>query len=151
MQSIRMISLLILTLTLSGCEPEVQEINYGSDGCDYCRMTIVEEHYGTELLTKKGKAFKFDSIECLAAYVLKGEVDGEAVHSLHFTDVEASGQLFPLESMIFVQAQKLRSPMGLNLSAYQEVETAESVAELYFGETMTWDQVKVFVENAWLK
>jgi len=53
--------------------------------------------------------------------------------------------------MIFVQAEKLKSPMGLNLSAYRTQKTADDVALLYFGETMNWDQVKNFVETAWLK
>ena len=146
-----LLSLSIAAIFLCSCEPEVQAINYGQDGCDYCRMTIVEEHYGSELLTTKGKSYKFDSIECLAAFVIKGEVSSEKTHGLYFTDFEDAGNLYPLNEMIFVQAEKLKSPMGLNLSAYRTQKTADDVALLYFGETMNWDQVKNFVETAWLK
>ena len=143
--------LCLLTFLLVACEPEVKAINYGQDGCSYCRMTIVEDHYGTELLTAKGKAYKFDSIECLAAFVIKDEVKSQNIHGLYFTDFEDAGNLYPLREMIFVQAKKLKSPMGLNLSAYRDQKTADDVALLYFGEVMSWDQVKNFVETSWLK
>jgi len=144
-------ALLISITVLSSCEPEVQAINYGHDGCSYCRMTIVEELYGAELLTAKGKSYKFDSIECLAAFVIKDEVSSEKIHGLYFTDFEQAGHLYPVQEMIFVQAKKLKSPMGLNLSAYRSQKTADDVALLYFGETMTWEQVQNYVKTAWLK
>lgn len=143
--------LLLTTLLLVSCEPQVQPINYGQDGCRYCRMTIVEDHYGTELLTSKGKAYKFDSIECLSAFVIKQEVSTDKTHELYFTDFEDPGNLHPLPEMIFVQAKKLKSPMGLNLSGYRQQKTADDVALLYFGEVMTWEQVLNFVETSWLK
>lgn len=114
-------------------------------------MTIVENHYGSELLTKKGKSHKFDSIECLSAFVTKEEVPQSKIYGLYFTDFEDAGNLHPLEEMIFVQAKKLKSPMGLNLSAYRNMKTADDVALLYFGEIMTWEQVQTFVEKSWLK
>lgn len=145
------IALLLTAFLLSSCEPEVQPINYGQDGCSYCRMTIVEDLYGSELLTTKGKSHKFDSIECLSAFITKEEFPAEKIHDLYFTDFEDAGNLYALEEMIFVQAKKLKSPMGLNLSAFRNQETADDVALLYFGEVMTWEQVQSFVETAWLK
>ncbi len=145
------LTVFLTTLLITGCEPTVQAINYGQDGCSYCRMTIVEEHYGSELLTTKGKAHKFDSIECLAAFAIKGEVETEKIHGMYFTDFEDAGNLHPLNEIIFVHTQKLKSPMGLNLSAYRTQKTADDVALLYFGETMTWEQVQSYVETAWLK
>jgi copper chaperone NosL len=145
------IFVLFIALFLVSCEPTVQAIDYGHDGCSYCRMTIVETFYGSEILTKKGKAYKFDSVECLAAFIIKEEVPANKIQDLYFTDFENAGKLFPLDEMIFVQAKKLKSPMGLNLSAYRNQKTADDVAMLYFGETLSWDQVKSFVETAWLK
>lgn len=147
----KFLPVILMAILVISCEPTVQTINYGQDGCSYCRMTIVEEHYGSELLTTKGKAHKFDSIECLAAFVIKDQVSTENIHGMYFTDFEDAGNLYPLQEMIFVQAKKLKSPMGLNLSAFRTQKTADDVALLYFGETMTWEQVQSFVETAWLK
>ncbi|NQV41587.1 MAG: nitrous oxide reductase accessory protein NosL [Candidatus Marinimicrobia bacterium] len=149
-KSMNPISVVLLAILVISCEPTVQAINYGQDGCSYCRMTIVEDLYGSEILTTKGKAHKFDSIECLAAFVIKGDLPKEKIHSLYFTDFEDAGNLYPLQGLIFVQAKKLKSPMGLNLSAFRTQKTADDVALLYFGETMTWEQVQTYVESAWL-
>ena len=145
------LAMAVLSLCIMACEPQVRPIDYGQDACDYCRMSIVEDHYGSELLTTKGKAYKFDSIECLAAFVLKERVPPKLVYGLYFTDVEQAGILVAREGLHFVQAKKLKSPMGLNLSAYASAETAASVAELYFGSVMSWGEVLQFVESAWLK
>jgi len=142
---------LFIALFLNSCEPEVQAINFGQDGCSYCRMTIVDEFYGSEILTTTGKAYKFDSIECLTAFLLKEKISSKKTHDIFFTDFEHVGNLYPLKDVIFVQAKKLKSPMGLNLSAYRSQKTAEDVALLYFGEIMTWEQVQNFVESSWLK
>lgn len=112
-------------------------------------MTIVEEHYGTEIVSTTGKAFKFDSIECLAAFLYRDMIEEEKVYQIYFTDFEDAGNLYPLEDLVFVYATKLRSPMGLNLSAYRNIETADNVAELYFGERLDWDEVKAFVVRSW--
>jgi len=133
------------------CEPSVRPIDYGQDGCSYCRMTIVDDHYGSEILTKKGKTYKFDSIECLAAFVLKKQIAQEDIHGRYFTDFEDAGRLYPGNELIFVRAKKLNSPMGLNLSAYRNEETAANVALLYFGEILNWEQVRDYVETSWLK
>lgn len=149
MQVFKLSLLLISLLTVCSCEPKAQAINYGQDGCDYCRMTIVEEHYGTEVVSTTGKVYKFDSIECLAAFQFKDMIAKDKIHELYFTDFEDAGNLYPLADLVFVYAKKLRSPMGLNLSAYRNPETAGNVAELYFGEVMTWEQVQTFVEQSW--
>ena len=148
-QFLKSIALIILLLTICCCEPKPQPINYGQDGCAYCRMTIVEEYYGTEIVSKTGKTYKFDSIECLVAYLYKDTIDDTKVHQVYATDFEDAGNLHPLDDLVFVYARKLSSPMGLNLSAYRSPATADNVAELYFGERMTWEQVQQYVVQSW--
>ena len=55
--------ILLATVLLAACQPSPKPIEYGSDMCDYCKMTIVDQQHAAELVTTKGKAFKFDAIE----------------------------------------------------------------------------------------
>ena len=48
--------------------PKQEEINYGVDACAYCKMNIVDPKFGAELITKKGRVYKFDAIECMVNY-----------------------------------------------------------------------------------
>ena len=63
-----LMGLVALFLAVS-CSPEAQPINYGSDQCDFCRMTIVDKAHAAEVVTKKGRAYKFDSGEIGRAHV----------------------------------------------------------------------------------
>ena len=44
----------ILLITVS-CKVEPDEIEYGKDGCHFCKMTIVDNQHAAELVTAKGK------------------------------------------------------------------------------------------------
>src|SRR5690606_30570495 len=57
-----------LLLLFTACKPEAQAIDYGFDSCTHCKMTIADNRYGAELVTQKGKVYKFDAVECLTAY-----------------------------------------------------------------------------------
>ena len=59
------ILVLLLGVFFSSCSTSPQPINYGNDACHYCQMTIVDQIYGAEVISDKGKIFKFDAAECL--------------------------------------------------------------------------------------
>lgn len=150
--SMRAFSYLFIPIfILSGCTSEPAPINYGQDGCAYCRMTIVEDMYGAVSVNSKGKSFKYDSIECLAAAYLDVEAEQRPDFRGYVTDFENAPRLMPLDSAIIVQAKRLRSPMGLNLSAHSDAKVAASVAELYYGEIMDWGAVVLYVKSSWNK
>src|SRR5690606_41785263 len=50
-----------------------RSIVIGEDLCVFCEMLISDPRYPAQLVTKTGKAYKFDSIECMIAFVLEGE------------------------------------------------------------------------------
>lgn len=52
-------------MLLSACTPKAQSITYGADMCHFCKMNIVDVQHASEIVTKKGKVFKYDAIECM--------------------------------------------------------------------------------------
>ena len=59
-------SLLMLgSMFLLYCSPTVEPITFGDDQCTFCKMSIVDKRYGAEVLTTKGKVFKYDALECM--------------------------------------------------------------------------------------
>ena len=127
------------SLTLMSCTVEPQAIAYGSENCHHCQMTISDNRYGAELVTKKGKVFKFDSAECLAAY-LKEQPKTEAELWL-VTDFEKPGQFINASEAIFMQSENQPSPMGLNLTAFGDQDRAAAVAQEKNGQLLTWTDV----------
>jgi copper chaperone NosL len=130
-----------ITMTASACAPGPEPIAYGQDVGEYCRMVIMDERYGAELVTRKGRIFKFDSIECLARYAGEME-DPAAVHSLWVTPFDEPGELIPVEQALILHSPALRSPMGANLTAFRASTTRpDSLLSAHGGQILHWDAV----------
>ena len=136
-------------MIFTACEPKPQSIELGSDQCAYCRMMITEAEFGTQSLNNQGRAFKFDSIECLGAYVLTTDTK-DNIHSNWVPDFLNRDNWLPAESAVYLHSETLRSPMGLNLTAYADRESALPMQAEYGGELVTFEEVMEIVTREWL-
>lgn len=128
-------------LAVSACTTaSVHPIAYdGTETCEYCRMVITDRRFGAEVMTVSGKAYKFDSIECLASYVTALD-DQRRVRALWVTDYAAPGTLIPAESARFVRiSDGPGSPMGLGLRAFAAIPANRQ------GEVLDWMAVLALV------
>lgn len=137
-------------LTLFACSTEPKPIHFGEDGCSYCKMTISDVRYAGELLTNKGKEYKFDSIECMAAYILEKKKGSEDIHSLWTIKFNEPEKLIDARAAWYLHSKLLKSPMGLNLSSFETRATARSTQDVYPGDLIKWDEVKTVVKERWL-
>ena len=60
----RLSYILILLLSISCTTKEADPIKLNSDGCDFCKMKIADGKFGAELITIKGRIYKFDDMHC---------------------------------------------------------------------------------------
>lgn len=124
-----------------GCGEKAPEpINFGHDGCAFCKMTIIDPKFGAELITKKGKIFKFDAVECMVHFEQKQYVKPEEIGRYFVTDASGKG-LIAAEEAMFMHSEKLPSPMGANISAFSISDENESLIQSYNGKKMDWQQV----------
>ena len=139
MKSIFILSVITL-LTISSCAIEQEEINYGKDGCHFCKMTIVDNQHAAELVTAKGKVTKYDAIECLINDLKKR--DSTNIGLLLINDYSNPGDLISAESATFLISKGVPSPMGAFLSGFSSKEDAESIHAEKGGELYNWQAVK---------
>lgn len=60
------ISLVVLVSFFTSCSTvEPTPIKLNTDNCDYCKMTIADLRFASELITEKGKVYKYDDLSCL--------------------------------------------------------------------------------------
>jgi copper chaperone NosL len=114
-------------------------------------MTIVEKSHGAELVTPEGKIYKFDSIECMAAYILKNKFGKEKIHSLLVIDFKNPGVFIDAGSATFIHSPKLRSPMAMNLTAVKNREAGISMVNKYDGNLLDWTEILALVNDEWLR
>lgn len=128
-----------MLLFFTACEPKPANIEYGFDACHHCKMTIADNRFGSQLVTDKGKAYKFDAIECMAQYM---EGVNESYAYVLVTDLPTPEKFIDAETAVFVQSKALPSPMGMNLSAYENESEANEVLQNVEGSLLTWEEVK---------
>lgn len=130
---------IVLFTTLLACSVEPEPINYGSDICEYCHMTIVDQQHAAEIVTKKGRTYKFDAIECMVNYLKT--IDDATVQIYLITDYTQPGKLVDATSAIFLISRNIPSPMGAFLLGAINKEDAEKLQREHDGTLYTWDEL----------
>jgi len=143
----RFLLILLLLVISPGCKSEPEPINYGQDECDFCRMLITDNRYGCELVTDKGKVFKFDEIGCMIEYAMVENLIGDANQKFLVTDFAAPEAFITANDGFYVHNENFRSPMGLNVMAFDsEVSRQKFVAESG-GNLLNWIDVIELVKQ----
>jgi len=131
---------IILLLLLASCTVEPEPIDYGKDACSYCRMNIVDRQHAAEFVTKKGKVFKFDAIECMMNYVK--DIDTSTVALYLTSDYDDPGVLMDATTATYLHSEKIPSPMGGFLSSFKNTDAAEKTRVTAPGKLLTWQELK---------
>ena len=134
--------ILLLTSMLSACSNGPKTINYGTDGCDFCKMTISDKRFGGELLTRKGKAYKFDDMHCINSFLQSNVIDSADIAEIYLVDFSRPGTFIISEESIFLKSEDLRSPMGGNIAAFKEKDSMAKFIQQYPGESLSWNEIK---------
>jgi copper chaperone NosL len=143
-------TLLMLTMiTLMSCEPKPEAIDWGKEECAHCKMSIADKRFAAQLLTTKGKAYKFDAIECLAGFMNEGKIANNDVHSLWVADFTKPGEFLNAKKSFFLQSDKLQSPMSLNIAAFPHQQDVSAAMQQYGGKELYWDGVRLLVAKEW--
>ena len=131
----------ISILILMSCSVEPQKIEYGKDACSFCKMTIVETKFAAQIVTKKGKAFKYDATECLL-----NDIEVKKENSLAYilvTDYNKPKELINATEASYLISKEIKSPMGAYLSAYKTIEEAKQNGTKLFD----WQSLKKHFSN----
>ncbi|WP_297703036.1 nitrous oxide reductase accessory protein NosL [uncultured Eudoraea sp.] len=135
----RFILVTISLLTFVSCEVNPKPINYGSDGCHFCSMIIVDKQHAAQIVTKKGKAFKFDAVECMVNHLK--DIDVTSIELFLVNDYQAPGNLIDATKTTFLISKEIPSPMGEYLSAFQSRVEAEKIEAENNGELYSWNEL----------
>lgn len=140
----------LLLLTLGACTPQPKPLVHGQDNCAYCKMGLANDQYGAELVTTKGKTYAFDSIECMAAHLVEERTTTDDVHSLWVVDFQHPPNLIAVDDAILLHSRDLRSPMGMNLTAFGPGITQQAVEHSFYGDVLEWRGVVDLVDTTML-
>lgn len=135
----------VTAILLFSCTVEPQEINYGQDHCSLCDMTVVDKTHSAQYVTSKGKAFMFDAVECLIGEINKKNNEADLAFIL-VADFSHPGTLLDAKKAYYLISEKVKSPMGANLSAFDSEESAKKAQSMYSGKVYSWSEIKEFLK-----
>lgn len=122
---------------------------YGESEDPYCGERVERIRWGGELRTTEGDILRFRSTECLAAYILNGNVPQDKIASLRVVDFPDSRKLIDVSDARFLHTPNLASPTGLNLMAIETDKMARNLQDAYSGPIVGWDDVLAIVSREW--
>lgn len=127
-------------LISAGCSTEPEPLRFGHDSCAHCKMSISDQRFGAEIVTKKGKKYKYDAAECMLRATdekMKSDAAGYWV-----IDASGTGNLVNAETAYYLVSDKLPSPMGANISAFGTEQARDKAHAEFGGQAYTWNDVK---------
>lgn len=139
-KKLKIATITLIALLLISCSVEEREINYGHDSCHYCKMLIVDKNHATEIVTKKGKVYTYDSLECMLNVIKESN---HKKFKFFLTNVMNNPiELYNAEECSFLICKALASPMGGYLTAFESKDHAISMRNKIGGEIYSWDSLK---------
>ena len=134
--------MLISLAALSGCSTQPQPIRIGQDNCDFCKMTISDHRFGAEIITKKGKVFKFDDEKCIIGFLNSKKVTEENIAGVYFVDFSIPAKLVNVNEAHFLQCPALKSPMGGNIAAFSNEDSLANTFQKINGNKISWEEMQ---------
>ncbi len=126
-----------LLLFFVACQVAPSTVEYGMDKCDYCDMTIVDNRFAAQMVTNKGKAYKFDSIECLVHSKQQIFSDVNMAYML-ICDYNNPGKFTEAEKATYLVSENIKSPMSEHLAGFKNQQDALKVEQDNPGDIYDW-------------
>lgn len=134
------VAALFMVMFMTSCAPDGPEpININRDACEHCKMIISDGRFGAELITQKGRVYKFDDAFCLRLY--QKDNPDVAVKSNYIHDFNADNVLIPAESAFYVKNEDIKSPMGGNIAAFSNEADQMKFFEASGGQKLSWEEL----------
>lgn len=129
----------LFLLILFNCNVSPQAIDYGNEACHFCKMTIVDKQHAAEIVTQKGKAYKFDATECMINFL--EEFDSSTVKLFLSNDYSKPEILIDATKATFLISEQIPSPMGAYLSAFKDNQVAMNIQNEKGGTLYSWEEL----------
>lgn len=138
---IRYLAFSLILVFFTACQVGPEEIEYGTDACHFCDMTIVAPQHAAQIVTSKGRSYKYDAIECMVHSLQDEFKDTEMAYKL-VADFGNPGKFINATDAGYLVSEEIQSPMGENLSAFSGKEEAEKAQKEFTGNIFTWEEIQ---------
>lgn len=131
----------IAVVSLFSCSVKPEPLVMGKDACYACKMTLVDEKFGGEIVTKKGKIYKFDDLNCMIGFVHSGFEPKENIATYLVANYDGGPKLLDATKAFYSQSDLIRSPMAGHVAAFEGTEETEKFNAEWNGTILSWNEL----------
>lgn len=135
------VAFILFTISvLNSCNSnEPKPIKLNSDSCDNCKMTISNGKFGAELITEKGRHYKFDDIACMMKFAKSGTT--VPAKAFFVNDYLQDNTLISAEKAFYLKNGTINSPMRGNTAAFSTKPEAEQYQTKLNATPTSWNEI----------
>ncbi|MBS9524479.1 nitrous oxide reductase accessory protein NosL [Litoribacter alkaliphilus] len=126
---------------LLACQADPEAIYFGKDACHHCKMTIMDPKFGSEIVTDKGRVYKFDDINCVHSFMAESQLEPDDIRHLLVIDFSQPQELINAYNATYVLSEDLKPPMASNFAAFSTQEAAKEYLDQRSGELMNYQRM----------
>lgn len=131
---------LLATGFLMSCgSKEPKPIKLNADPCDFCKMTISNSKFAAQLITQKGRHYKFDDIACMIQFAKSNTV--VPYEAFFVNDYLKDNSFIPVEKSFLLKGGTINSPMRGNCAAFATMGKQQAYQNQLHAKAITWKEV----------
>lgn len=124
-------------LLIQSCgEPGPKPINLHTDVCAFCKMSISNPKFATQLTTTKGRHYVFDDIVCMVGYAQDNQ--DLPIGQYYVADFCDPSRFIPSTEITLIRSDSLRSPMAGNIAGFASPDSAQYYQTQYSAGAVSW-------------
>jgi len=134
---------ILTAFLLAGCTVEPRPIQFGHDDCELCKMKLMDERFGAQLVTERGRIFMFDDVNCMVMYMDSEEGQRHNYKYELVVDYSNPGALLDVHYTYFLRNENVRTPMNSQVVALPDEETLDEYRDEFDGGIyLGWGEIK---------
>lgn len=134
-------SVLIITFFLISCSGDKPiPIKINEESCDFCKMGISDPKHGAEIITQKGRAYKFDDIACMINYCKENKELKVKAYYVH--DYTKNNELILAQTAFFISGGSIKTPMNGKIAAFSAKSQAKAFQAEFRAEEIEWTAIQ---------
>jgi copper chaperone NosL len=137
------VMIFLLPVFFTSCASGPEPIQVGKEACNYCKMTVSDARFGGEIVTTKGKVYKFDDMHCMMSFMQEGKIAKPDIKEMYAVDFSGNHNLIKADENLFLfKCDALQSPMGGNIAAFNNRDSLAVLMKKYKkGIPLNWDEL----------
>lgn len=133
--------IVVVSVLLMSCSVEPEPLRFGADACYACKMTLMDKKFGAEIVTKKGKVYKFDDVNCMINFHNSGHELEENMAYRLVVDFATPEKLIDAQQAFYLKSNLIKTPMASQIASFEIKEQAELTNKQWRGIWLTWGEL----------